>query len=156
MGSEDTASQPQPEKRGRLQRQHRPLARIRMNCKYVWVWEIARFVMLLWYDSSKLCIACQRRGPLVCHATTQFLFLMPCGVRNSAPRKNLSCWGAHCSVLNIPFLASQIFRVLHHYVVLGPTVACCQWIPGTVGRISRLTTSCQVLAPSEVRNPVDL
>ncbi len=33
-----------------------------------------------------------------------------CGVRNSEPRQNLSCWAAHYSVFTISFLASQFSR----------------------------------------------
>ncbi len=49
---------------------HRSAHRV-IKCKYVW--EIARFIMLVWRD-SELCIARgPRRTPLVCHAKTQFL-----------------------------------------------------------------------------------
>ncbi|CAD7961206.1 unnamed protein product [Amoebophrya sp. A120] len=43
-----------------------------MECKNVWVWKMARFVMLVWHDSA-LCIAWPPRGPLACHAKAQFL-----------------------------------------------------------------------------------
>ncbi|CAD7928986.1 unnamed protein product [Amoebophrya sp. A120] len=43
-----------------------------IKCKNVWVWKIARFVMLVW-DDQKVCDACPRREPFVCHAKTQFV-----------------------------------------------------------------------------------
>ncbi len=43
-----------------------------IKCKSVWVWSIARFVMLVWHG-QKVCDACSRRDPFSCHAKTQFV-----------------------------------------------------------------------------------
>ncbi len=43
-----------------------------IKCKNVWVWKIARLVMLVWHD-QKVCDAFPRRDPFACHAKTQFV-----------------------------------------------------------------------------------
>ncbi len=47
-------------------------ALLSMHCKNVWVWKVARFVMLVWHD-SQLCVASPQRAPSACYAKTQFL-----------------------------------------------------------------------------------
>ncbi len=43
-----------------------------IKCKYIWVWEIARFVMLAWHG-SQVCHARHPKPTLLCHAETQFV-----------------------------------------------------------------------------------
>ncbi len=76
-----------------------------MDCKYVWVvWEIARFVMLVWHDSGT-CIAWQPRAPFACHANTQGL------MRNRYATQKLHKKTCHAWRRNTVWL---LFSDVHH------------------------------------------